>query len=104
MKTFLLSTLIILTLTTSAQITTPVMKAGFGVDGELKGRVYDENPAKFDQTLATGDDWFVYPGTSGTASNGTYVIDTTGADSIIAGYSSDYNRMSSFYLGMEKSP
>jgi hypothetical protein len=104
MKTFLLSTLIILTLTTSAQITTPVMKAGFGVDGELKGRVYDANPAKFDQTLATGDDWFVYPGTSGTASNGTYVIDTTGAAAIIAGYASASNRMASFYRGMAKSP
>ncbi|HWI92715.1 MAG TPA: hypothetical protein VNT20_15670, partial [Flavisolibacter sp.] len=99
MKTFLLSTLIILTLASSAQITTPVMKAGFGVDGELKARVYDANPAKFDQTLATGDDWFVYPGTSGTASNGTYVIDTTGAAAMITGYSSASNRMASFYRG-----
>ena len=56
-----------------AQITTPIIKAGFGVDGDLKGRMFNGN-------LQVSDDWFVQPGTSGTSTNGTHVIDTTGAD------------------------
>jgi hypothetical protein len=105
MKTFLPFILIIVTLTSSAQITTPVMKAGFGVDGELKGRIYDSRLAFFDATLATGDDWFVYPGTSGTSSNGTLVIDTTGAAAILQAYSTNVaTRYNTFYRGMNRPP
>ena len=41
MKTILLITFIIVTLTASAQITTPIIKAGFGVDAHyfLKNKV-----------------------------------------------------------------
>jgi hypothetical protein len=105
MKTLLRLTPFIFTLSASAQITTPVMKAGFGVDGELKGRIYDSRLNFFDATLATGDDWFVYPGTSGTASNGTYVIDTTGAAAIVTAYSTNTaTRTNTFYRGMNKPP
>lgn len=101
MKTFLLSTLTILTLTSSAQITTPVVRAGFGVDADLKGRIVNG-------ALQTSDDWYVFPGTAGTASNGTYVIDTTGAAAILNGYATDASpwprRMTSFYRGMSKPP
>ena len=101
MKTLLLFILTIVALTTSAQITTPIIKAGFGVDADLKGRILNG-------ALQTSDDWYVYPGTAGTASNGTQVIDTTGAAAIINGYATDVSpwpkRMASFYRGMAKPP
>jgi len=101
MKTLLPSILIILTLTTSAQITTPVVKAGFGVDADLKGRIVNG-------ALQTSDDWYVFPGTAGTSSNGTQVIDTNGAAAIINGYTTDVSpwkkRMASFYRGMARPP
>lgn len=101
MKKLLLFALFILSLTSFAQITTPIVKAGFGVDADLKGRIVNG-------ALQTGDDWYVYPGTAGTASNGTYVIDTTGAAAIINGYATDVSpwprRMTSFYRGMSKPP
>lgn len=99
MKTLLLSLFTILTLTLSAQITTPIVKAGFGVDADLKARIVNG-------ALQTGDDWYVFPGTSGTNSNGTYVIDTTGAAAILAGYATDVSpfprRMTSFFRGMSR--
>jgi hypothetical protein len=99
MKTSLLSFFIILTLTSSAQITTPIVKAGFGVDADLKGRIVNG-------ALQTSDDWYMFPGTAGTASNGTQVIDTTGAAAILAGYASDVSpfprRMTSFFRGMSR--
>jgi len=105
MKTLLLLTLLILSLTSFTQITTPVMKAGFGVDGELKVRIYDSRVNFFDATLATGDDWFVYPGTTGTTSNGTLVIDTTGAAAMVKAYSTNATtRLNTFYRGMNRPP
>src|SRR5574337_969834 len=99
MKTLILSLLVILTLTTSAQITTPIIKAGFGVDADLKGRILNG-------ALQTSDDWYMYPGTAGTASNGTQVIDTTGAAAILSAYAADASpwpkRMSTFFRGMSK--
>lgn len=101
MKTLLLFSLLILTLTTFAQITTPIIKAGFGVDADLKGRIMNG-------ALQTGDDWYVFPGTGGTASNGTQVIDTTGVAAVLNGYATDISpfprRMSSFFRGMSKPP
>jgi hypothetical protein len=105
MKTLILLTLLILSLTSFAQITTPVMRAGFGVDGELKGRIYDSRLNFFDATLATGDDWFIYPGTSGSTSNGTLVIDTTGAAALTQTYSTNVAaRLNTFYRGMNRLP
>jgi hypothetical protein len=91
----LLPFLLILSLTASAQITTPVLKAGFGVDAELRSNFYNN----FVQS--GNDDWFPYPNSSGT---GKYVIDTTGAAAIVAGYATDASpwprRMASFFRPM----
>ena len=93
MKTLLPFFLLLLTITASAQITTPIIKAGFGVDGELKANFYNGS-------LSNGnDDWFL--DNTGVGRN---VIDTTGAAAIVAGYLSDVSpwkkRMSSFYRPM----
>ena len=79
------------------QITTPIIKARFGVDADLRANYFKD-------LVQTGnDDWFnlVAADTSGKA-----VIDTTGAAAIIAGYLSDVapwpKRMASFYRGMSK--
>jgi hypothetical protein len=62
-----------------AQITTPVIKAGFGVDGELRANY-------FNNFLQAGnDDWF----NNGTQGNGQSVIDTTGAAAMVARYATD---------------
>jgi len=59
----------------------------------------------FDATLATGDDWFVYPGTTGTTSNGTLVIDTAGAAAMVKAYSTNATtRLNTFYRGMNRPP
>src|SRR5687767_490840 len=52
-----------------AQITTPIVKAGFGVDADLKANFFNG----FGQS--GNDDWFSHPSNIGT---GRYVIDTTG--------------------------
>jgi len=96
MKTLLLSLLIILTLTSSAQITTPIIKAAFGVDGDLRANY-------FNGFVQSGnDDWF----NNGTAGTGQFVIDTNGAAAIKAAYASDVSpwpkRMSSFFRGMSR--
>jgi hypothetical protein len=101
MKTPLLFIFSLLTLTVSAQIITPTMNAGFGVDADLKARILNGS-------VTTGDDWYVFPGTTGTAANGTFIIDTTGAAAINSGYATDVSpwprRMSTFYRGMSKPP
>lgn len=100
MKTYLLFVFILLVgaLSLPAQITTPLIKARFGVDGELRTNYYNG-------AVASGnDDWF----NNGTAGTGEFVIDTTGAAAMIAGYLSDVSpwprRMSSFYRTMSKPP
>ena len=99
MKTPLLSFLILFSFTISAQITTPSTIAYFGVDADLKARYVNGS-------LSASDDWYVFPGTIGTSSNGTHVIDTTGAAAIVAGYATDISpypkRMTSFFRGMSK--
>lgn len=100
MKTPLLFfVLSLLMLTTSAQITSPVVRANFGVDADLKAR-------SLNGSVQTGDDWYVQTGTMGNASNGTFVIDTTGAAAILAGYAADVSpfpkRMQSFYRTMSQ--
>lgn len=78
------------------QITTPVINARFGVDGELRANYYNG-------AVASGnDDWF----NNGTAGTGEFVIDTTGARAMINAYNADvspwYKRSSSFYRTMSK--
>ena len=95
MKTLLPFLLILFSLTARSQITTPIIKAGFGVDADLRARYFGG--------LQNGnDDWFTYPGTTGNL--GESVIDTTGAAAILAGYATDVapfpKRMASFYRAM----
>ena len=80
-----------------AQITTPIIKARFGVDADLRANY-------FNGLVQTGnDDWF---NLNAADTSGKYVIDTTGAAAMIAGYLSDVSpwpkRMSSFYRTMSK--
>jgi len=61
-----------------SQIITPVIKANFGVEADLKANFFGGMP------LPANDDWF--PGSNGT---GIYIIDTTGAAAIMQGYIAD---------------
>ncbi|MGF2410838.1 T9SS type A sorting domain-containing protein [Ferruginibacter sp.] len=70
----------------TAQITSPAIKANFGVDGELQGGF-------FNNAISTSDDWFknLRFGT------GQAIIDTAGAAAIVANYTSNpASRMTSF--------
>jgi hypothetical protein len=77
------------------QITTPVVRANFGVDADLRANFFNGFVA------AGGDDWFSM--SSGTGFN---VIDTTGAAAIVAGYLADVSpwtkRMASLFRSMSK--
>ena len=97
MKRILLVLFIAGPLLSNAQITTPIIKARFGVDADLRANY-------FNGLVQVGnDDWFnlVAADTSGKA-----VIDTTGAAAMIAGYLSDVSpwpkRMSSYYRTMNR--
>jgi hypothetical protein len=63
-----------------AQITTPVVRAGFGIDADLRANFFNGI-----QQSGT-DDWFSAPGSFGA---GTWVIDTTGAAALVARYATD---------------
>ncbi|RZK46879.1 MAG: T9SS type A sorting domain-containing protein [Pedobacter sp.] len=100
MKTTLLTVLIVLIIwsTGYTQITSPVIKARFGVDADLRTNF-------FNGSVSSGnDDWF----NNGTAGTGEFVIDTTGAAKMVAAYNADISpfkkRSSSFYRGMSKPP
>jgi hypothetical protein len=100
MKTLLpFSLALLLTFSSRAQITTPVVKAFFGVDADLKARYVNGN-------LQSSDDWYIPAGAPGLSTNGTYVIDTTGAAAVAAGYAADVSpykkRSASFYRTMSK--
>jgi hypothetical protein len=72
---YFIFSLCIITLASSAQIITPVIKASFGVDADLKANY-------FNNFVQSGnDDWF-----NVNAGSGQYVIDTTGAAAIVQGY------------------
>lgn len=62
----------------NAQITTPIIKASFGVDGDLRANF-------FNNFIQFNDDWF----NNGTAGSGIFVIDTTGAAAILANYTAN---------------
>jgi hypothetical protein len=91
MKTTLLLLLFtaIISSTAFGQITTPIAKANFGVDGELrtnwKGNASD----------AESDDWFFMAGTSGT---GKPVIDSSGAAAILASYAKNVSARSQSFI------
>lgn len=81
----------------NAQITTPVIKARFGVDGELRANFFNS------LVQAGNDDWF---NLNAADTSGKYVIDTAGAAAIVAGYLADASpwprRMQSFYKTMSR--
>ncbi len=82
-----------------SQITTPIIKARFGVDADTRANF-------FNGLVQTGnDDWFNLIATD---TSGKSVIDTTGATAIIASYLTDVSpwpkRMSSFYRTMSRPP
>lgn len=93
MKTLLvISALVLSCLYSNGQITSPIIRAGFGVDAELN-RNYFLSP------LSGNDDWFAAPGDNDNA--GDFVIDTIGAAAVYAGYTSNPNsRFASFVRGM----
>jgi hypothetical protein len=82
MKTFILSLLFTAGITgIQAQITSPVIRAGFGVDADLRANF-------FNGFVQSGnDDWF----NNGTAGTGNFIIDTTGAATLMARYATDPN-------------
>ena len=64
---------------TEAQTITPVIKANFGVDGDLRANY-------FNNFVQSGnDDWF----NNGTAGIGAFVIDTAGSAATVARYAID---------------
>jgi hypothetical protein len=75
-----------------SQITTPVIRANFGVDADLRSNYFNGS------VLNGNDDWFTQPGSPG---SGAFVIDTTGAASIVSRYATDIPfRRSTFSRGM----
>ena len=97
MKTPLLTIILLISFTVQGQITSPTIKAGFGVDGDLRANYF------LGFVQSGNDDW--HYGSMGT---GQYVIDSNGAAAILAGYATDVSpwpkRMASFYRGMSKKP
>jgi len=81
----------LLTFSTMAQITIPVKRANFGIEGGVRANF-------FNGFADTDDDWFLNTGDNGT---GLFVIDTTGAASIFANYiTSPNSRYQAFTRGM----
>lgn len=79
-----------------AQITFPIIKANFGVEADLRSNF-------FNGLVQSGnDDWFFLPGTPGA---GQFVIDTTGAATLLANYASNPNsRKLPFFKNMRFPP
>lgn len=87
--------LILFSNASSAQITTPVIKANFGVDADLRANYFNG------AINSAVDDWY----NNGTAGSGQYMIDTTGAAAIVAAYTSNpASRMFSFSRLMDPMP
>lgn len=83
-------------LSASAQITTPIIKGNFGVDGDLRSNFSSG------ADLAGNDDWFTLTGAAGP---GQSVIDTNGAAAIRARYVSDMAfRRLPFFRNMRVTP
>jgi len=90
MKRTLLLLYITIPLFVTSQVTTPVIKANFGVDGDLRANFFNG------AVLNGNDDWFINNGSPGEG-----IIDTTGATSLLNKYATDPNsRKLSFFRGM----
>ncbi|MEO7266101.1 MAG: T9SS type A sorting domain-containing protein [Ferruginibacter sp.] len=80
--------------TSNAQITTPVIKANFGVEADLACNY-------FGAPQPGNDDWF----SNGNSGTGSFVIDTTGAAALVAAYTTNpLTRMLSFSRFMRVAP
>lgn len=81
----------LISLSCFSQITTPIIKAGFGVDADLRTNF-------FNGFVQSGnDDWY----NNGTAGTGNFIIDTTGAAAIVAAYTTNpATRLNSFFRTM----
>lgn len=91
MKKFLRLIFILFPAFASSQITTPVVRANFGVDADLRANFFNGS------NLNGNDDWFRNSGTPGQG-----IIDTTGAAFITNKYTSDANfRKIPFFRGMQ---
>lgn len=97
MKRILLLLCIAGHLNITAQITTPMIKARFGVDADLRANFFNGS------VQAGNDDWF---NMNAADTTGKYVIDTTGVAAIVAGYLSDASpwprRMASHFRTMSR--
>jgi len=95
MRNTLLFIILLISIFADGQITTPIVKANFGVDADVRANFLTGTGV-----TGSADDWF----NNGTLGTGRHVIDTTGAAAIIAGYNSDASpwpkRMSTFFRGM----
>src|SRR5688572_809305 len=75
----------------NAQIVTPVVRANFGVDADLKTNFFNGSPT------SGNDDWF----SDGSPGTGVFVIDTSGAAAIKSQYIADpSSRTKAFIRGM----
>ncbi len=75
----------------NAQIVTPIIRANFGVDADLKANFFNGSPN------SGNDDWF----NDGTPGSGVFVIDTTGAAAMMSQYIINPTlRKNSFVRGM----
>lgn len=91
----LVITILLIPLVSGAQITTPVIRANFGVDADLRANYFNG------LVSAGSDDWF----NNGTAGLGQFVIDTTGAAGIVARYTTQpATRMLSWSRTMRQAP
>ena len=86
----LLQTLLCLFFTAhlSAQITSPQIKANFGVDADLRTNYFNG------AIIGTSDEWF----SAGDAGSGISVIDTTGAAAIVDGYTSNPSSLNNSFI------
>lgn len=82
MKIFLhLAVLLLFSTILTAQVTSPTLRANFGIDGELRANF-------FNNFIQTGnDDWF----NNGTPGWGEFVLDTNGAAAMMSRYAVDPN-------------
>jgi Secretion system C-terminal sorting domain len=80
---------------TKAQITTPVIKANFGVDADLRANYYNG------AVNSAVDDWY----NNGTLGTGEFMIDTIGAAAIVSAYTTNpASRMLPFSRLMKPTP
>ncbi|HLF47418.1 MAG TPA: T9SS type A sorting domain-containing protein [Chitinophagaceae bacterium] len=94
LTTYILYFLLLFPAFIKAQITGPVIRAGFGVDADLRANY-------FNGFIQSGnDDWY----NNGTDGTGIFVIDTTGAAALISGYTSNPATRSKSYFRTMKYP